>query len=956
MGSAHVSMDQVKRHFLGWDGSIPHRVSAYLLPSPGQGICDLQDTLVIVPTRQAGRRVREALAVACDAHRTGLLSPLIMAPAGLLAPDAAGPRDATPAVIRAAWSVILRDLNPDLFAGLFPTGIPSRDFVWALQTGDRIQELRATLVEGRLTIEQVAQRPDLEGTEIQRWEDLAKLEQAYLSVIEAAGFRDPHSRKIEMASAPQIPPEVRRIVVACVPDPPAIVLHALAGLSASFPVDVLVAAPPDAAHLFDDWGRPDAAAWTDEPVPIPDAGRDIVLAGSPHAQSREAMRVLAEMSGEFAAEDYAIGVADREVVPHLEADLAAIGIEAFDPAEVPLGEHALSGLIRDTISLLTEQSYAACRTFLRNAFVLDCLFERDGCSAAAILEALDRVQNETLPSTVPDLIAAAREGSTREKALIQESGLQAAMRFVQELIAEYESGSPVETLGALLRKVCSDRVLRRSNPEDAEFETVAQMINDVLLGLSDPALQEYRLEDSDLLAMVLRTIGDLSYARDATGARVDLEGWLELPWNDAPVLVVTGMNEGHVPDSRLSDAYVPDSMRVQLGLRSDVDRLARDAFLMRVLVETRRAEGRAVFVCGKRSHAGDPLQPSRLMFRCQGDELVDRARALFGPATDRRPNVSSSISFLLEPAALADEAGSRALTRMGVTLFQRYLACPFRFYLGDVLGLKGLDDEKTGPDALDFGSMMHHALELMATDPSLSSDGNESGLADALAARAEEWCRRRFGPRPDLPVRVALDSAAQRLRAAARVQLQLTREGWDIEASELKLEVDIGGLTVVGKIDRIDRHRETGAVRIIDYKTSDTAQPPDKAHLALIRDADEPYQRAAVGKANQRWTNLQLPLYDHLARDLVASASRVELGYFNLPKAVSETGLYTWKEYGEAWRDSARDCAGEIVRRVSDRQFWPPADRVRNDDFSSLFMDDPMASIAAPPWRGEESA
>ena len=57
----------------------------------------------------------------------------------------------------------------------------------------------------------------------------------------------------------------------------------------------------------------------------------------------------------------------------------------------------------------------------------------------------------------------------------------------------------------------------------------------------------------------------------------DLQGWLELPWEDAPHLVVAGMNDGFVPDSLQGHAYLPDGARRLLGLRHNETRHARDA-------------------------------------------------------------------------------------------------------------------------------------------------------------------------------------------------------------------------------------------------------------------------------------------------------------------------------------------------------------------------------------------
>ena len=56
--------------------------------------------------------------------------------------------------------------------------------------------------------------------------------------------------------------------------------------------------------------------------------------------------------------------------------------------------------------------------------------------------------------------------------------------------------------------------------------------------------------------------------------QLELEGWLELAWNPAPLLFVAGMNEGLVPDGRVGDLFLPDALRRKLELRDDRLRVA----------------------------------------------------------------------------------------------------------------------------------------------------------------------------------------------------------------------------------------------------------------------------------------------------------------------------------------------------------------------------------------------
>ncbi|MFZ4482328.1 MAG: PD-(D/E)XK nuclease family protein [Rhodoferax sp.] len=228
----------------------------------------------------------------------------------------------------------------------------------------------------------------------------------------------------------------------------------------------------------------------------------------------------------------------------------------------------------------------------------------------------------------------------------------------------------------------------------------------------------------------MATLAGQTLPREIEPADLDLEGWLELSWNPAPFLIVTGLNEGYVPDSRMGDIFLPDSLRAHLGMRHDGCRLARDLFLLESLIESRRRAGTIRLFCGKTSAAGDPLKPSRLLFRCPDSALPDRAARLFEELKSHGSLPAASISFQLQ-SSLADRPPVwPAGKSLSVTAFRDYLECPFRFYLRHVLGMESVDDLKTEPDAMEFGQLIHHALRQLHDSGELLLEGRQVTLLD----------------------------------------------------------------------------------------------------------------------------------------------------------------------------------------------------------------------------------
>jgi ATP-dependent helicase/nuclease subunit B len=263
-----------------------------------------------------------------------------------------------------------------------------------------------------------------------------------------------------------------------------------------------------------------------------------------------------------------------------------------------------------------------------------------------------------------------------------------------------------------------------------------------------------------------------------------------------------------------------------------------------------------------------------------------------------------------------------------------------------------VDPFKSELDALDFGTLCHDALEAMGQEAALRDCTDPAVLREFLLARVDRRARERYGAELTLPLLVQLESARQRLARTAEVQAEARATGWVIEHVERKFELGLGVVTVSGKIDRIERHAETGAVRVIDYKTSDKGVAPIAAHVRNARRSETApeWARFAVGGKELVWTDLQLPLYlEALAGEFGVAAGA---GYFNLPKAVGETGLVLWEDYDAAWRAAARRCAEGVAASVTAGIFWPPAEvapRDEDDVFAGLFHHGTEASVA---WKG----
>jgi ATP-dependent helicase/nuclease subunit B len=428
-------------------------------------------------------------------------------------------------------------------------------------------------------------------------------------------------------------------------------------------------------------------------------------------------------------------------------------------------------------------------------------------------------------------------------------------------------------------------------------------------------------------------------APDGGEAAVELLGWLELGLDDAPRLVVTGFNEGCVPQSGGADAFLPDGLRRSLGITDDQRRYARDMFLLHVIVNGRPD---AVFIAGRFDVRGDPLKPSRLALAMSGRDLARRVADFYDvavtdpqdtPARAARPRIAAlpvgATNTLLPPYP---QPLTEPITRLAVTAFRQYLACPYRFYLRHVLKLDAVEEAGGEMDAPAFGSLGHDVLAWFGAGPLAHSEDAEM-IAVAVSEQLDRQAVRQFGPQPPPAARLQIEQLRDRLRAFASWQAEQTRQGWRIDRDlterrvEAVLNVADEPFTLIGRIDRVDRHPDMGC-RLLDYKFGDQGDRPEKMH-----------RRGPVN--DKQWIDLQLPLYRHLAAAMGLNTTKIQLGYVVLPKKLTEVCAQM-----AAWSDQelreADEVAYGVIRDLRGQKFWPPGeplDAMIDDGLGGLCFD-----------------
>jgi len=884
--------------------------------------------------------LRQALAIAAAAHHSGVLAPRIFTPDQLIAPNSLADV-ASSADVAAAWTALLQEIQLEAFAAIFPQLPERRDARWATALAQQFSSLQSQLGEHGLDFTDVARTLSHGHIEADRWAALANLEGAWKQFLAAKNLRSPNAAKLHASEEFQTPEGVTRVLVAGVIDPLPLSLRVLERWTKTLPVAVLSFGEPE---LFDEWGRVREGATDGRALPVGErAGLHVVR------DLKAGAELTASLANGYsgAPSTLAIGAIHPKSTRALQVALSANQLEGHDLSGIPLASTGLGLLASLLLELLTDaRPVFIAQIFRHPEFAQFATAKQSWASdPSELLRALDDVLNQHLPADLDALLQFARGHVSRKTSTDDQTSfalvdLEGAVRWLVDFTRQMRRRGVPQSLRSALTAIAGARAFDLSQEHDRERAEELEQLGEILEQFTEV---EHRFPSLGAEAAALVLKNALQHAhRFPTDSAVgwDLQGWLELPYEDAPHLVLLGMNEGAIPETIRGDLFLPNSLRETLGLRSNAARARRDQILLEGHLRARQQHGRVDLIVPRAADQGDPLQPSRLLFACTDQELVPRAKLLFAELPPPRSTPARRAAWRLAPLPY------RAPESFSPSKLKQYLQCPYRYYLRHVLKMEAVETEKHELSAVDFGNLCHYALERLGKDESMREQRDPHALAEYLVAALEAEAAKMLGPVASFALHVQLESARARLRAAAAVEAAERAEGWRIFACEQPWTLTFESMVINGRIDRIDHNPLTGAYRLIDYKTTDKGKPPEEAHWVRYRDTEKhvlPESIFTMEDRLWRWLDLQLPLYLISMREKFGT--HVSAGYFVLPKTKESTAIRLWEQLTPDHLLHAEATTKAIGRAVAQGRFWPPAEKVSNDDFEYLFPDGINAAV-----------
>lgn len=906
---------------------------AYLVGRYAQGATlDFSRVIIATSGAEAGRRLLEQLVTVAESAQRAVIPPEIVTlgqlPEKLYTPKRPFANDLTQ---QFTWVEALRALDATELSPLLPFPPPEDDRLGLLAIAKMLATLHKELAAARHAFADVLacgkRLPSF--TEQARWQVLSRLQLDYLRRLDELELWDIQTARIEAIRLGECETDRDILLLGTVDmtqtlrgmlDAPKVVDH----------VTALISAPTAWADRFDSHGCLVSERWIDEVIDIDDDRIEIV--DGPGDQADAVVREIARYQGRFSADEITIGLADERLVPWIQQRLDECGLTGRFGAGMSLVRSGVCKLLTELTAWLDGRPTTALTALVRHPHLERAL--RMAGADDALLSLCDAYVSEHLPARIDERLLKARGTPVWLRNLVATidqwtTALQGEPRPL---------GDWGEAVVGVLIAIYGQRELHAHDETDRQTLAACDAIErHCRLWREVPRTLAPRVSGSEALTLLLEALSvELIPERTAPGS-IELLGWLELPLDDAPALVVVGCNEGIVPQSCNGDTFLPNELRRRLHVEDNDQRYARDAYALGVLAAT-RTELRVI--AGRRDSERQPLIPSRLLLATHDDRLACRTMRFFSQPPSRRPLVlpRSIVSGAQQPrfAIPHPKPLPAPIDSMRVTEFRDYIACPYRYYLRHVLKLKAFDDTSHELDDAQFGSLIHDVLKAFG-ESDLRDTRQQGTLEDFLSGTLEELVAERFPGHAMSAVEVQIEQVHRRLQAFAAWQVERSRNGFRIcyvehEALESSFEVDGRAIKLRGRIDRIDHCDATGCWELLDYKTGRAATSPEAAHYAK----------------NRGWIDLQLPLYLHLARDLNLPG-QIRLGYILVPEKLAEvqSKLADWDQaaLAEAYEEARR-----IVRCVRQEIFWPPNREPPpfSEPFAGICLDDQFASAMLP--------
>ncbi|MBO7328746.1 MAG: UvrD-helicase domain-containing protein [Lentisphaeria bacterium] len=897
---------------LGGNELFPVAVARKLAALKPERMPDFSRIMVVLPGKIARQNLQKEL---LNSFPGGLLLPQLTTPHGLLYAGLENPGEVLSAAAEdILWGrAVSRALKKkEYFQNIFHNGALPPD---PYSAGRVFSRFRKELTAGNLLISEAAEKLGSRGKE------LALLETFFLDELSAAGFCDQLSLDRQAASETGYFAGVEKVILAGLPDLPEIILQKVSAIDAAFPekVEVWINNPPEEENIFDQWGKPLPDFWLNRAWQ--GTKENIHVALNPVDGARRAALLAAGDSGIFSPSECAVVLADPALYKEFAREFSRLKDSSgsplliADPSGIPMKLQRIWQLLRKLADHLKnpDDFFSASELLRERDFLLYTLNENE--TPGSVLALLDDFQQRFTPDDLNFIRKPASSGK-----------YHGVIDRIFSRLAYWQKVFTGSDVADFLRKFLTGIYLKRENIENEiynhiPFSSECDLVNAHINALENlPDSLKNPVSKIELLEIFLHNLGNEHLVYPIPDNAMAFEGRLEMPFLEQKKIIFCGMNEGFFPDVIQTTPFLTDSIRSELGIRSNRETLLRSICHL-FSAKTGRDENDLQLIVLRQDSEKSTLKPSGILFNgdLDNEELLARCQYLFADPesleVSKNECAGKKIKLKL-PLDHRRSADGSLLLR--VTDIDRYLDSPFEFFWSKVLENNTVDYSLCEPDAALTGTLIHAAFEELGSETFATAEK----LQEKLVGNFRRVIHRHYGEELPLLIKLFEANIIQRLEYASTVLFDEQRSGFTVLRTEYPFGGDAAsslscyGAVFRGKVDRIEYNPAEKIIRIVDIKTGKVDNVVS-AHISKIG-------------SMLKFKKLQLPLYalllkkDEFFRQNILpeiDECRIECAYLTIPRSVTDCAMEVWKS--EELSSILPDAENELLRIIAEIRELP---------------------------------
>ncbi len=582
----------------------------------------------------------------------------------------------------------------------------------------------------------------------------------------------------------------------------------------------------------------------------------------------------------------------RNVVRRILAQTMGSADGAVQPFNISLGEPLDARPLVDAAFLVLELAgreiaFEGASRLVRSPFIAGA--ETEIVLRARLDAGLRRRAEPTL--TLDRLVALLRSPASQPKAPVLLGKLEALSEFRKARL--FGAKSPVEWGRAFSDALKLVGFPGERTLDSAEYQTLKKW-HAVLAQFAQLERVSPKIGYSEAVARLRRMAADTAFQPESPDVPIQVLGVLESAGCEFDHLWVTGLSADAWPLAARPNPFLPLALQREAG----IPEASADASLEldRRITQGWLAAADEVVMSHPSREADRQLDPSPLIAAVPQGALELPAYTQLRDAI----HASGQLEKLADSRAPVHAPGE---AHGGSALLKDQAACPFRAFARHRLGSEALEAPHAGLDALERGSLVHQVLasawaglkSKQALDRAAEGD-----LRSLLAAAADAAVARQKRIRPTTLSGRFAEIEKHRLARLAFDWLEYERGRGDfsVVAIEARHSIEVGGLKLGGRLDRVDE-TANGERIVIDYKTGVSTvggwlgARPDEPQLPLYLTAVEPAARA-IAFAQVRARDMKLVA--------IAADEHLLPGARTLPDDRLKRAEQSWGEQVDAWK------------------------------------------------------